>query len=289
MTDSSSTFKKTIGGILAYKENSHAWKALSETETTDIESFLTLDENDIEKLSYKDEDGGVVSLTAAHHKKLICLRRWAHSKGDEGTLEETWTTLNKQEFAKFFNSPAARVSVIPPPPAPVPAVFPAAATATATNTEATGLIDAFKKGMRREVKDYNVLDDQSKFLSWHLDVITTAHAQGVYDVLDDTVNPSTPAGQELLKLQGDFMYKVFNSTVKLAQGKWILHQHAVGSDGRAVWVALNQTYANGVAGELLSSQIEGQLITMRLYPSWNKTLQAYLTLWESKITDLMVV
>ncbi len=85
------------------------------------------------------------------------------------------------------------------------------------------------------------------------------------------------------------MFKVFDSTVKLSQGRLILRQHEKKADGRDVWQELHKTYAQGVAAELLCAQLESELVTLHLLPSWNKTLTAFLTMWANKVTDLVMV
>jgi hypothetical protein len=120
-------------------------------------------------------------------------------------------------------------------------------------------------------------------------VVTTAKSHGVYNVLDECYVPATPKAEQLLRAQSQFLYKVFESTVKLSQGRLIIRQHEDEADGRAVWLALNATYAGGVAAELLSSKLESELVTMRLNANWNKTIQSYLTMWEHKVQDLVAV
>jgi hypothetical protein len=77
--------------------------------------------------------------------------------------------------------------------------------------------------------------------------------------------------------------------VKLSQGRLIIRQHEETADGRAVWEALNKTYAGGVAAELLCARLESELVTMRLDSRWTKTLQAFLINWENKVQDLITV
>ena len=59
MGDSSATFRKVVGGILSYNENSHPWKALVAQDVLTIKDFLVLDEDSIKRLYYtlyfKDE------------------------------------------------------------------------------------------------------------------------------------------------------------------------------------------------------------------------------------------
>ena len=93
------------------------------------------------------------------------------------------------------------------------------------DTTSTLAIESFNKGIRRDPKDYNNLDDQSKFLIWRRHVITTAPSHGVFNVLDETYKPTTEEANQLLKLQSQFLYKVFESTVKLSQGRLIIRQH----------------------------------------------------------------
>ena len=49
------TFKKVIGHVLSYNENSHPWKALVHQDIIEIDSFLALEEEDIKALTYENE------------------------------------------------------------------------------------------------------------------------------------------------------------------------------------------------------------------------------------------
>jgi hypothetical protein len=212
-TDTSAAFKRVISGILSFRENSQPWRALMEGDVLDIPSFLVMDEDAICALSYTDDDGLDVALKRNHCMKLLALPRWVNCKGDSGTDEATWLSLTKKEMETFFNSPAARTPMnqacLTPPVMSVPPVV---------VDEAAVELEMFQKGIRRDPKDYNALEDQSKFLQWKRHVVTTAKAHGVYNVLDESYVPATPKAEQLLTAQSQFLYKVFESTVKLSQG-----------------------------------------------------------------------
>ena len=179
MEDSSVTFKKVVGGILSYNENSHPWKALVAQDVLTIEDFLALDEKAIKKLSYTMDSGAEFSLSVGHQMKLVRLRRWAQSKGEDGIEAEVWDALTRQELAKFTiedstEPTASQGATLTPSPVVTPAVQ------VTTNSA----VESFQKGIRRDPKDYNAFDDQGKFLMWRRHVITTARSHGIYNVLD---------------------------------------------------------------------------------------------------------
>jgi hypothetical protein len=271
-----------IGGVLSYNVDSHPWKALVAQDVVTIEDFLALDEEAIKKLSYVLDNETDFVLSVGHQMKLVNLRRWAQSKGEEGINEEIWMSLTRQDFAKFTLGASPASTAASPSTQVITSVAP-------SSSAATSAVESFQKGICRDPKDYNVFDDQGKFLMWRRHVMTTARSHGVYNVLDEKYTPPTGEDETLLNLQGQFMYKVFESTVKLSQGRLIIRQHEEKADGRAVWVALNKTYAGGVAAELLCSKLETELVTLRLTSSWNKTMQAFLTMWENKVQDLVMV
>ena len=236
------------------------------------------------RLSYTLDSEDEFSLSVGHQMKLIRLRRWAQSKGENGFEPEVWDALTRLEFTKFTIEDSAQ-----PPTSPDAALTPPPAAAPAVQVTTSSAVESFQKGIRRDPKDYNAFDDQGKFLMWRRHVITTARSHGIYNVLDAKYTPETSEAKELLKLQSQFLYKVFESTVKLSQGRLIIRQHEDDADGRAVWIALNKTYAGGVAAELLCTKLETELVTLRLNNTWNKTIQAFLTMWENKVQDLVMV
>jgi hypothetical protein len=163
--------------------------ALIYNGATNVGSFLALDEDDIKELYFPVEDYGTQRINLVERKKLIALRRWAYHQGENGQNLEAWNALTVEQYQAFLNNPQLnRAPIFGNAQQQQPVVMPA--DAPIVTPRAASAVESFQKGIKRDHKDYMTFDDQSKYLLWRRQVITTARSHGVYNVLDGKYEPA---------------------------------------------------------------------------------------------------
>ena len=93
------------------------------------------------------------------------------------------------------------------------------AAATTTNQNSSKSATTFKKEIKRDPALFLVLKEDNQWDSWRRNLIATARAQDVGEVLELTYSPSTLEEDKLFDEKKKFMHSVFERVLKTDKGK----------------------------------------------------------------------
>ena len=88
------------------------------------------------------------------------------------------------------------------------------------NNTATSSLLSFKRAIKRDINDYEILKDEKYFESFKRSLKVTARMHACEEVLDPNYRPASDIeSQELFQLKQDFMFSVFNNCLKNDMGR----------------------------------------------------------------------
>ena len=244
-------FRHVINELLKYELDSPI--ALSLLEYTgnsmDIELVLDMADDDIDNLHYftKEVDTSYSppdDESEDAKPKFIVVRRdlakglkrlvkvfisfHNHLREEGVDIYFDWSNIELKKFTHYrqyvYN---ANVTT----PAPTRLAKPGSITDAPKPTPYTfSQADQFKKSVKRDVSQFIVLKDKKQFKSWHQNLLATAAAQDVEDVLNPTYMPSNDEEMELFIEKQKYMYLVAMTILKTDRGIVFVGQHEVDRD-----------------------------------------------------------
>ena len=187
-------------------------------------------------LTGRDPDNLITSVPRGLTQRLKILvsmyLKWSHVRG--GDIEITSVTLadfytfHTEEFnpADPFGATHRAVAIAPPIGGVVPApVHGHVVHAPAGPTPA----QQFDRCIKKDKDHYSEFKDEKYWNNFRRGVETTADIHGTSNVLDGAFipNPTDPQAVELFTAQKQFMYTVWESTLKTDMGMSIVRLHEV--------------------------------------------------------------
>ena len=139
----------------------------------------------------------------------------------------------------------------------------------------------FNKVIKRDFTQFPILNDESKFKSWHRSFITTADAQDVRDVLNPHYVPTKSEDIDLFKAKQRFIYAVADRILKTNRGIVYLGQHEDTMDAQQVFSKTIKHYTTSRIADISASDILAYLTTMKLGSGkWNGTAVSFISHWQ---------
>ena len=96
-------------------------------------------------------------------------------------------------------------------------------------------VEQFKKSIKRDISYFTVLKDKKQFKSWHQNLLATAAAQDVEEVLDPSYKPSNDEEAKLFIEKQKYMYLVDMTILKTDRGIVFVGQHETDRDAQKVF------------------------------------------------------
>jgi hypothetical protein len=91
-------------------------KAIDKDGVIIADDILALSENEIESLTYNDDQGIETTLPRSFKMQIWIFQQYYDHRDNEGNaIGNSWTTITAQEFGDFRISPAGRGSQMHPP------------------------------------------------------------------------------------------------------------------------------------------------------------------------------
>jgi hypothetical protein len=215
----------------------------------------------------KKDETPDTSLNVIQVKKLGSLQSWFQQQTNPTV--STWFNLNFDGFQ------AHCMQLLPP-------VTVAPSTATSSTTE----VEAFRKGVRRNISDFKPFKEDRYWYSWQRHLLTTARSQNIEKVFDLSYTASTTSEIALLAEQQRYAFGVLEHTVATSDGLVFIRIHSSSGDATAVYSAMVDRYSKSTAALLAASELEEGLSTFRLDSTWKKSCLAFMNTWTTKILDL---
>ena len=228
---------------------------------------------------------GKSPLPAGPTMKMEHLRQYAehfHKTTGQMISDSDWLALSESAFLVWTQNHGRNPELeVPPPPAPKPQGN------AAQRAVSSGLTDdiIFKKSIRRDASAFPVLKDIRYFLVWHRHFIGQIHAQDLSNVIDPTYVPKTSVEVNLFRLQNDFLYTVFQSTLLTDDTKRIVREHEASRDAQSIYKDISEFIRESPDANILVNELMAFLTTEKLDGRWRGTTKGFITHWEQKMAQ----
>ena len=256
---------------------------------TSVESLLGMTNENLMSFKYiKEEEKEPLSLNGAEISLIRVLKGYIwHLNMTSTSIGNDFMKIDPLDFDNFRISDKWTQMVELDPNIAFttnfgPAMPTNAASASANSTSKTAA--AFKKGIKRDPSLFLVLKEDNQWDSWKRNLIATARAQDVGEVLDPLYTPSTEEENELFDEKKKFMYSVFDRVLKTDKGKSFVRQHEDDYNAQGVFSKLKEYYTNSTKAALEASKLLSYITSIRIdSPSWKGSSEAFILHWQDQV------
>jgi hypothetical protein len=131
---------------------------------------------------------------------------------------------------------------------------------------AARLHQEFRKGIKKDPLAFPELKDESKYVRWSEQMLSTARNQEVDNILDlrPTYGPPPPGTDEYLYYQdkNKYIFSVLDTSVKMRKGlEMVVRDFATTTDGHETWVALHAHYMNSLQAQHRLAALHTKILT----------------------------
>jgi len=205
----------------------------------------------------------------------------AKSGGSKKCMDaDDWLAMTRLDYDEFHVSkdyhPTTSISAPTNPTA-----------TTSSSTTSSRTIDPvadFKKGIKRDSSQYPKLKDDAQWDNWKRDLITTARAQNVDDVLDPTFTPTSAVDIELFQEKQKFMYQVFSNSCLTDQSKSIVRNYFQTYDAQKVYADLTAYFLTSTKAQYNSTELLRYLTSASIGEgNWTGKSQNFILQWQNKL------
>ena len=290
--------KRVLETILAQQEGSPIHRALTKAGINSVEDLVSLTLSDISLLTYdevieaapqdEDEQEGNpppqpqnnIPLRINERSLLKCFKAYVNHTQDNGIELNTnwwWLTMNKQDFDAFRITPECTQRITPE----------TAGSSTFiprnSQSEREKEILAWDKGVKRDPSVFEVLKNESNWISWNRSFTAHVYAQQVSDVIDPLFLP-TPNKASLFSRQQDYVYSVLNRVLQTDKGKDIVRKYQSSRDAQRVYKEFKEHCESSTKATIDRDAILTYLTTARLGDgNWKGTTNAFILHWVDKV------
>ena len=284
--EAKTTFTHIIDNVLDHKDGTPLKSSLMDEGIDDIFSFMSLDENTIDSLRYKDAaDNNIIKPIRLSDKMLLkCFFHFVTNKDLEGTpiADHDWFTITQEEFDEFRISPTY-IATCTSTAFSLPAAPRAGLNAT-TNSSSYSPADIFCRGIKKDATLFPILKDEKFNDSWHRSFVNQARAQDLSEILDPTYKPKSPSEEELFTEKQKFVYAILESKVHTDRGKAIVREYEDTFDAQAVYKKLTEHHLKSTKAMIESSTILSYITSVQLGSGeWNGTTEGFITHWTNQV------
>ena len=153
-----------------------------------------------------------------------------------------------------------------------------------TTTIKHSQVDQFKKSIKRDIAFFTVLKDKKQFKSWHQNLLATAAAQDVEEVLDPNYTPSNDEEALLFIEKQKYMYLVAMTILKTDRGIVFVGQHETDRDAQKVFEKVINFYLHSRTADIDASSTLKYITSAKLGEgTWNGTTVGFISHWQEQV------
>jgi hypothetical protein len=275
-------FNHVLKKVIERWDSSSLKIALLEDGITNIFDLVTILDDAIDSLAYKDPDDKIFYPVKKGDKMLLrCFLAYQQSL-ESVTVDVDYNAITQANFDSYRISPAYRQSFTsqilpyhhqhqhPPMTSSQPSHFSPVAMIRCTIKKDPSLFPTVKDDKYHDV--------------WHRSFNTQAVAQDVADVLDATYVPSTADDIALFSEKQQFVYAVLESKVLTDHGKAIIRDHEHDFDAQKVYKKLKDYHLKSTKDKIESSVLLSYITSAKLGDgTWNGTTEAFVINWQNQV------
>ena len=268
----------------------------------DIELVLNMTDKEIDSLYYltpevdtssppsKDEDVKPKTILVRRelptgYKRLVKVFTSFHKHLREEGVEIyfDWSNINLEKFTYYRQYDYNGNVTVPAPSRLVKPDVKSEGVSPNTTIRQTQ-VEQFKKSIKRDKSDFTVLKDKKQFKSWHQNLIATAAAQDVEEVLDPNYTPSNEEETNLFNEKQKYMYLVAMTILKTDRGIVFVGQHETDRDAQKVFKKVIEFYLHSRTADIDASASLKYITSAKLGEgTWNGTTVGFISHWQEQV------
>ena len=273
----STMFTHVMKDVLDIEDDEEVMVTCKERRIKDVEELLGYSEDYLRNFSCKTSDGKEITITMGQYQKIRAYNLYLDYKTSEGEeLHENHLLATYEDFWSFRRSRKANhllrgiASITPRPNSP-------------TRRQATPA-QLFRKSIKRDPSLFHTLKERGNWDNWKRNIVTTARAQDVDDILDSNYTPMTPEDTDLFEEKQKCMYSVFEKTLQTDHGKAFVREHTDDYDAQEVFKKISKHYKESMAASLEASNLLSYITTTKIdNVTWKGTTEAFILHWKEQM------
>ena len=140
----------------------------------------------------------------------------------------------------------------------------------------------FRKGIKRDKGNYNVLRDEKQWDEWKRQTVAMIYAHGYESITSISYTPSDPEEILLFREQNKYMFDVFTSILLTPMGKYIVCNHEGTRDAQKVLADYVKHMRTSTRADMEIEDLMTQLTSTRLTTNYTGTTQNFID-WLDKM------
>ena len=278
-------FTHVMENVLGFSDTSSMMLAMNELEYDSIEDIVTMDKEEVMKLSYEmvsSSDTVTIQVPMKSKKKLLHVLWWRDHevsiKASKLVTTDDWMQLTEEEFDLFVDTVAANMarSSIKSDP-------------DATSTVTVKQVNDFQRGHKRDLTVYKAFNGDRRMWfmtkrNWH----SNAANDGIKHLMNNNyiVPPDGTLAKTLFEDQNQYFYNVLQNCVKGGQGLICLRKYELSLDGRKSYLDMLDFYERKENLTLIQTQCNMELSKMRLDRNYQGGPQKFFLAFQNIYLDL---
>ena len=283
-------FNHIMDNVLGHGDKTPLKSALQQESIEDIFALVTIDDSNINGLTFEDPSNADNHLPIPKgDKNLVRIFRdyVIHRNTSGDPVNDNWTSVTQTDFDAFRINPAYVATFTRAPHGIVGATSsqPAAmVTSASTSAAKKSPAELFRRGIKRDPTLFPTLKDEKLNDSWHRSFANQARAQDLSDVLDPNYRPSSTEDRDLFVEKQKFLYAVLESKVLTDHGKAIIRQHDDDFDAQTVYRKLQEHHLRSTQATIDSSSILSYITSARLgNGEWRGSTTTFILHWQDQV------
>ena len=286
-SEAKTAFNHVLDHVLGRDDSSFLKSSLAHEGIDDIFDFITLTDDVIDSLVYKDtNDSGTFLPLRKGDKMLVkCFLAYNQHLHTQGNDFE-FGTLLQADFDSFRISPLSKVTS---PVTVTPTATPSSGIASSTSNVPTippymTSVALFRRAIKKDPSLFPTLKDDRFHDTWHRSFNTQAMAQDISDVLDENYIPTSADDIALFAEKQKYLYAVLETKVLTDRGKAIIRDHEHDFDAQKVYQRIKKYHLSSTKADMESSVILSYITSTRLGEgTWNGTSESFIINWQNQV------
>ena len=274
--------------VLDLTANDNLIQAINDIGCRSIDDIISLQDREIDNMEYIDSNGGPHLVPASKRNLIKALKSWNFHLMIEHSLKKVdWdnkTYITLEFFDDFRVSSYDPDNPIRTIPRSVTTSTPSKTIPSATYQAKTqSLAQEFRRGIKRDKTQYEVLKDEKQWDSWKRQIESTATAHGCENILDPKFIPASVDAVELYDAQQKFMYDVFLSIMKTDRGMHFVRKYSSTKDAQSVWRDYSEYMSTSTKADLEIERLMTCFTNQRLNSNYRGTTTRFILGWLDNI------
>jgi len=281
------TLDRILLNILDLEPTDGLVKGLTHVGCRNIIDVLSLQDQDIDEMQYKDNDQ-LLKVSPSQRSLVKVLKAWNYHLMVSNEIKKVdWDDtilVNQEEFDEFRVSwydpdnpirSTPRSSTAAMSPIPIHTTSSSSKISSSRHTPA----QEFRRGIKRDKTHYDILKDEKQWDTWKRKLESTATAHGCESILDPLFVPTQVDEVALFDEQQKFMYDVFINILRTDRGIHFVRTHSITKDAQSIWREYSNYMNTSTKADLEIQRLMSSITSKRLTTNYRGTTTKFILDW----------